>query len=407
MMQSRKTSVFSLAVLVASLGYFVDIYDLLLFSIIRIKSLSSLGLQANQVREVGLQLLDVQMAGLLLGGILWGVLADKKGRLKVLFGSIVLYSAANICNGLVHSTEAYMIWRFLAGVGLAGELGAGVTLVTEILPKEKRGYGTMIIAAVGIAGAVVAGMVAHWFSWRVSFFVGGGLGIVLLLLRLGVLESGMFERSLKTETRRGDFLSLFSNRERLGKYLLCIAIGLPCWYVIGILISFSNDFAQALQVRGSISPATAVMVSYAALSMGSLAAGTLSQLWKSRRKALTLFLLITLLGIVLYFFTWGLSVLAFYAICALLGFGVGYWAIFVTVAAEQFGTNLRGTVATTVPNFVRGMLVPITLLFQFMEPRLNMLRSGFLTGLLCMAVALTAALFLQETYHKDLDYLET
>lgn len=405
-MHHRKPSLLSLAVLVASLGYFVDIYDLLLFSIIRIKSLSSLGLSADQVREVGLQLLDVQMAGLLLGGILWGVLADKKGRLKVLFGSIILYSAANILNGLVHSTEAYMVWRFLAGVGLAGELGAGVTLVSEILPKEKRGYGTMIISAVGIAGAVVAGMVAHWFSWRTSFFVGGGLGILLLLLRLGVLESGMFERSLQTETPRGDFLSLFTNRQRLGKYLLCIAIGLPCWYVIGILISFSNDFAKALQVRGSISPATAVMVSYAALSIGSLAAGTLSQIWKSRRKALTLFLLLTLLGIVLYFFTWRLSVSAFYGICGLLGFGVGYWAIFVTVAAEQFGTNLRGTVATTVPNFVRGMLVPITLLFQFLEPRLNMLRSGFLTGLLCMAVALTAALFLQETYHKDLDYLE-
>lgn len=405
-MEQKTRSIFSLAVIVASLGYFVDIYDLLLFSIIRIKSLTALGLNAVQVRDIGLQLLNVQMAGLLLGGILWGILGDKKGRLSVLFGSIILYSIANFANGLVHGIPGYLVWRFVAGVGLAGELGAGVTLVSEILPKEKRGYGTMLIAAVGIAGAVVAGFVAELFSWRISFFVGSGLGIALLLLRIGVLESGMFLSMKGEKVQRGNFLSLFASRKRFIKYLKCILIGLPCWYVIGILISFSNDFAKQLNVTGAISPGTAVMVSYTAISIGSLASGGMSQRMKSRRKALIFFMFLTLAFILVYFFARGISTFQFYLVCAGLGFGVGYWAIFVTIAAEQFGTNLRATVATTVPNFVRGLLVPITLLFQFLTRHFSLLNGGLFTGIICMVIALVAAFAIEETFHKDLNYLE-
>lgn len=405
-MEQKTRSIFSLAVIVASLGYFVDIYDLLLFSIIRIKSLTALGLTPDKVRDVGLQLLNVQMAGLLIGGILWGVLGDRKGRLSVLFGSIILYSVANFANGLVHGIPGYMIWRFLSGIGLAGELGAGVTLVSEILPKEKRGYGTMLIAAIGIAGAVVAGFVAELFNWRVSFFVGGGLGIILLLLRIGVLESGMF-LSLKEQTvKRGNFLSLFTDRKRFNKYLKCILIGLPCWYVIGILVSFSNDFARALQVREAISPATAVMVSYTAISIGSLASGGLSQQMKSRRKALLIFLVLTFAFVLIYFFARGATAFGFYLICAGLGFGTGYWAIFVTIAAEQFGTNVRATVATTVPNFVRGLLVPITLLFKYFTRHFSLVNSGLFTGIICMVIALAAAAAIEETFGKDLNYVE-
>lgn len=405
-MEQKSRSVLNAAVIVASLGYFVDIYDLLLFSIIRIKSLTDLGLNEIQIRDTGLQLLNVQMAGLLLGGILWGILGDKKGRLSVLFGSILLYSVANIANGLVHGTNGYLLWRFLAGIGLAGELGAGVTLVSEILPKEKRGYGTMLIAALGIAGAVVAGFIAEIFNWRSCYFIGGGLGFILLLLRIGILESGMFTAIKEKKVSKGNFVALFTSRERFLKYIKCILIGLPCWYVIGILISFSNDFATALHVSGKIVPGTAVMVSYAAISLGSLLSGYLSQVWKSRRRALLAFLGLTTVFTVIYFSAKGVSPFLFYVICAGLGLGVGYWAIFVTIAAEQFGTNMRATVATTVPNFVRGLLVPISLFFKMLTDHFSLLGSGLSTGLLCLAIAFMAAFAIEETFHKDLNYLE-
>ncbi|GAA4311756.1 MFS transporter [Compostibacter hankyongensis] len=405
-MRHKSNSVLSIAVIVASLGYFVDIYDLLLFSIIRIKSLTGLGLNEQQVRDVGLQLLNVQMAGLLLGGILWGVLGDKKGRLSVLFGSIFLYSVANVANGLVHGTQGYLIWRFVAGVGLAGELGAGVTLVSELLPKEKRGYGTMLISAFGVIGAVAAGLIGKLFEWRTCYFIGGGLGFVLLLMRIGILESGMYVSVKDKKVSRGNFLVLFSDWKRCWKYLKCILIGLPCWYAIGILVSFSNDFAKALGVKGAIVPGTAVMVFYTALSIGSLLSGYLSQIWKSRRKSLILFLFMTLFFVLIYFFARGITPLMFYLICFGMGVGVGYWAVFVTIAAEQFGTNLRATVAITVPNFVRGVLVLISICFKLLADRFSLLTGGLLTGLICIGIALIAAFTIEETYHKDLDYIE-
>jgi putative MFS transporter len=395
------------AVLVASLGYFVDIYDLLLFSIVRIPSLLSLGLKDQEVTTAGIFLLNMQMIGLLVGGIVWGILGDKKGRLYVLFGSIFLYSIANLANGFVHSVESYAFWRFVAGFGLAGELGAGITLVAEMMPKEKRGYATTIIASVGISGAVVGYFIAQNFDWRTCFFIGGGLGLSLLLLRIGVAESGMFGKVKEADVSRGNFLSLF-NKARFFKYMRCIIIGIPLWFVVGILITLSPEFGKVLGVQGVVSAGAAVACCYAGLVFGDIAGGMLSQYLKSRIKVVYTYLFLSMIMISAYFFLHNLSLFAFYVVCSILGFSVGYWVIFMTIATEQFGTNLRATVTTTVPNFVRGSVVPLSLLLIYLKGLFHgsLLNAGITLAILSLVVAFWALGNMQETFHKDLDYLE-
>ncbi|MDD2501431.1 MAG: MFS transporter [Geobacter sp.] len=400
-------AIFSLPVIVAALGYFVDIYDLVLFSIVRVPSLKALGLSGKELVDQGVFLLNMQMIGMLLGGILWGVLGDRKGRLKIMFGSIFLYSIANLANGFADSMTAYAVLRFIAGVGLAGELGAGITLVSEVLHKSVRGYGTMIVASVGVSGAILANFIAKSFDWRNAFIIGGILGLCLLALRLGVVESGMFSSMKEQEqVSKGNFLSLFTSADRFGRFLHAILIGLPSWFVVGVLITFSPEFAKLLGVTGAISAGNAVMSCYLGLVAGDLLSGILSQLLQSRKKVVLLFLIITAVAVIIYFMAGGVSAEVFYWICGLLGFGIGYWAIFVTIAAEQFGTNLRATVATTVPNFVRGMTVPITMLFLFFRNQFGLQQGAIIVGCLTMAIALFSLWRLEETFHKDLDYFE-
>ncbi|HEU4553179.1 MAG TPA: MFS transporter, partial [Chitinophaga sp.] len=306
---NRSTSIFNIAVIVASLGYFVDIYDLLLFTIVRVPSLKELGVPQTEIDTgIGLLLINIQMAGLLIGGIFWGIVGDKKGRLSVLFGSILLYSIANIANGFVHSTGAYLLWRFIAGLGLAGELGAGITLVSEILPKEKRGYGTMIVATIGVFGAVVANFVAKIVQdWRICYFIGGGLGVALLVLRISVMESHLFNAIKTSNASRGNFLQLFTNKQRFLKYLKCLLLGTPTWFVVGILVAFSNKFAVEMHVQDAISPGDAIAFCYTGLTLGDFATGLISQLWKSRRKVMLLFLVLTAAFVTLYFQLHGAS----------------------------------------------------------------------------------------------------
>jgi len=394
------------SIVVAALGYFVDIYDLVLFSIVRIPSLTALGLVGDALRDDGIFLLQVQMGGMLIGGIIWGVLGDRRGRLSVLFGSIAMYSVANILNGMVDSVEAYAWLRFFAGVGLAGELGAGITLVSEIMSKETRAYGTTIVATVGILGAVVAFLVGDLFDWRVAYYVGGGLGLALLVLRVGVYESGMFSTVKLQNVSRGNFFSLFTSRARFLKYMQCILIGMPTWYVVGILITFSNDLGKALGVSPIPDPGRAIMYCYIGIAAGDLSSGLLSQFLRSRRKVMLIFLTMTSISIAFYLLSHGLAIGQFYAVCVVLGFSAGFWAVFVTIASEQFGTNIRATVATTVPNFVRGAVVPITLLFQSLMPGLGIVASAGVVGAATVAVALIALAFLDETHGKDLDYIE-
>jgi len=394
------------AVVLAALGYFVDIYDLILFSIVRVASLKSLGVPEDQLLPQGLLLINMQMGGMLIGGILWGVLGDKKGRLSVLFGSIALYSLANIANGFVHSIPAYALLRLLAGVGLAGELGAGITLVSELMPRETRGYGTMVVSGVGIVGGVVAGMVGRWFGWRAAYFVGGGLGLALLTLRVGVFESGIFDKLKSSGAPRGDFLTLFTSGERLRKYLCCILLGVPIWYVIGILATFAPEFGAALSMPQAPSAAVAVMWLYGGCATGGFASGWASQLLRSRRAAALIFMIATAALTAVYLNLRGAALAPFYAVCAGLGFFSGYWAVFVTIASEQFGTNIRATVTTTVPNFVRGSLVGVSWAFTALKPARGVLGAAGLVGGACFALALASLAGLSETFGKDLDYLE-
>jgi len=388
---------------VAALGYFVDIYDLLLFSIIRIPSLTDLGVA--DLSEVGMLILNTQMFGLLLGGILWGVLGDKLGRTKVLFYSIALYSLGNIANGFVTNGTQYAWIRFFAGIGLAGELGAGITLVSELLPKEKRGIGTSLVAGVGLTGAVLAFFIAQWFDWRTCYFIGGGLGLLLLFVRLSVFESGLY-KSLASNSKvsKGNFLMLFATKERFMRYLRSILIGLPTWFVVGILISFSPEFARQLGITESIDPGIGIMVSYSAIAVGDVAIGLLSQRLQSRKQAMHVFYAITMVGMLVFFTS--SSALQLYISTGIMGFGTGFWAVFVTIGAENFGTNLRATAATSIPNMVRGSLNGITALFLALNAKFTYVNAGIATAVVVMLITYWAISGLQETFGRDLDFYE-
>jgi MFS family permease len=397
---------FQIPVIVAALGYFVDIYDLLLFSIVRVQSLKDLGVSDADMLMKGIYLINMQMGGLLIGGILWGILGDKRGRLSVLFGSILIYSLANIANGFVTSVDQYALLRLVAGIGLAGELGAGITLVAEVLPKEIRGYGTSLVASVGLLGAVLAYFIAEQFAWRNAYFIGGGLGLLLLAMRVSVFESGIFTKVKEQSVSRGNFLHLFSSQKQFFKYLRCILIGLPVWFVAGILMTFSPEFGKALNVDVPIVAGKAVMWEYIGLAIGDLSSGILSQYVGSRKKILFLFLVLTAVLITVYLFVPLHSGVMFYAVCSCLGFGVGYWALFVTIAAEQFGTNLRATVATTVPNFVRGSINIMTPLFLLFKDHLGLVSGAGLLGFITITIAFLGLWKMEETFGKDLNFLE-
>jgi len=402
------------AVVVAALGYFVDIYDLILFNIVRVPSLTWLGVPRHALIDVGASIINWQMMGMLLGGIGFGIVGDKLGRLQILFGSITLYSLATIANGFVGLQDLmpplweYRVLRLVAGVGLAGELGAGVTLVAEVLPARLRGYGTMLVASVGVSGAVVANLVAKHLDWRVAYWVGGGLGLVLLISRIGVRESSMFERVKGAEgVRRGEMVDLFRSGRRLKRYVASILIGVPIWFSNQILIAYSPEFAHALGVTGPITAGDAVMMFYGGLVLGDLSSGLLSQLLRSRRRVVLLFALALLGANVLYFAAGrGASPSTFLLLCGLLGFSGGYWAIFITIAAEQFGTNIRATVATTVPNFVRGLVVVVNAMFLAAKGPLGLAGAAALVGSVWFTAAIVAAWGMRETFGIDLDYVE-
>ena len=403
---NQKNSLFQLAVIVSALGFFVDVYDLLLFGIIRRPSLADLGISTPEALTQGEWLISIQMTGLLAGGILWGILGDKKGRLSVLFGSILMYSIANILNGFVQNITQYAILRFVAGVGLAGELGAGITLVSELLPKEKRGIAAAMIAAFGILGAVSAYFMNELFSWRICYLIGGGLGLILLALRFSVRESQMFKAMEGRSIQRGNFLMFFRTKERCFRYIRCILIGIPAWYIIGVLATFSDKFGEALGIQ-NINPGKAIMFLYLSIAFGDLTVGLLSNYLQSRKKALFIFYGVTTVFCTLFFLQRGGSADRFYLICAGMGYGAGFTVVYITMSAEQFGTNLRATAAITVPNMVRGALPLIILLFKYTRSIFGSYLTGaWVTGSILMAIAVAAAWNLQETFGKDLNFLE-
>lgn len=410
-MNKTQHSIFNIAVIVAALGYFVDIYDLLLFTIVREPSLHGLNVIDKDILAASTKIINWQMIGLLIGGIIWGIMGDKKGRLSVLFGSIMLYSVANFLTGFVTSVDQYATARFVAGIGLAGELGAGITLVSELLPKAKRGIGTSLVAGIGLFGAVFAYFIYKVSGdWRLCYKIGGGLGVALLLLRISVAESGMFNSIRTQNVSRGNVLMFFNNKRRFRKYMLAILIGLPTWYVIGILVNLSNRFATKLYGENAIDSGKAIMYAYAAIAVGDILIGFVSQYFKSRKKALFLFYGLTVLSIIFYFSSANHTDATMYFACTVLGFSTGFWAIFVTMGAEQFGTNLRATAATTIPNMVRGALPLMNLMFKnlFQDTwKWEMVQSAIVTGFIVMIIAILSAWFTEETFHKDLDYIES
>ena len=412
-MSQKQVSLFSLPVLVAALGYFVDIYDLLLFNIVREPSLQGIGLDLTNkaaILAASTKIINWQMIGLLIGGVLWGTLGDKKGRLSVLFGSIALYSVANFITGYVQTVDQYAALRFMAGIGLAGELGAGITLVSELLPKEKRGVGTSMVAGIGLFGAVFAYFIYKFTNdWRICYKIGGALGIGLLLLRISVAESGMFKEAKEKGVSRGDFRMFFNDIGRFKKYFLAILIGLPTRYVIGILVNFSNRFAGEFYGANHIESGRAIMFAYVGIAIGDIIIGLVSQAFKSRKKALLCFYGMSIVGLLIYFSPLNKSDSSMYAICGYLGFSTGFWAIFVTMGAEQFGTNLRATAATTIPNMVRGALPLINWMFLDLFQKsygYSLSSSGMITGAIVMGITLVAFYFTAETFHKDLNYIE-
>ena len=405
---------FNTAVIVAALGYFVDVYDLVLFLVVGVQSLIDIGVQEQDKIDAFQFLLNVQMIGMLMGGLFWGILGDKKGRLSVLFGSIFLYSVANIANGWVvelaglvgaNVLDTYTVLRFIAGFGLAGELGAGITLVSEIMSKETRGYGTMIVASVGVTGAVVAALVGK-IGWQLAYFIGGGLGLSLLFLRIGVFESGIFKKVQEGVVQKGNFFALFKKPQTAYKYLNCILIGLPVWFVIGLLIGRAPEYAKLLNVTGPIDRGNCVLLCYSGLILGDITSGALSQYFKSRKKVFTFFYFLCALFIVIYLNLYNASPILFYSLLLLLGYSVDFWAVFVTVASEQFGTNIRATATTTVPNFVRGSLVPISFIFDYFTDRYSLISAGYIVTVLVLLISAVSLYHLKETFGKELDYVE-
>lgn len=395
-----------LLVTIASLGYFVDIYDLIIFSIVRIQSFTDIGVPVTEMRVKGEFVLNMQMGGLLLGGVIWGIIGDKFGRLKVLFGSILLYSLANIANGFVHDVMQYGIIRFIAGIGLAGELGAGITLVSESMHKSKRGYGTMLVASVGVLGAILAYFVSEEFNWRTAYFVGGGMGLLLLLLRVGSFESGLFQEQDKKDVPKGDFRMLFTDKGRLKRYLNCLCIGLPIWFVVGVLVTQAPEIGKALGASQTLSAGKGVMFTYIGISIGDVLAGIFAQILKSRKKVVFICQLLIIASSLWYLLSTGITANKFLILAFIMGLGVGYWATFVTISAEQFGTNLRATVATTAPNFVRGALIPSTMVYGFLVDFFGIVPAAITMVLLLSGIAIYSLTQLEESFDKDLNYLE-
>ena len=406
---TSSTKILNAAVIVAALGYFVDIYDLLLFGFVRVKSLTDLGFSGQDLTDKGLSLQNWQMFGMLVGGILWGVLGDKRGRVRVLYFSIGLYSIANLLNGFASGYTDYALFRFIAGIGLAGELGAGITLVAEVLPKHKRGIGTMLVASIGLSGALLAWVIEHNFEWRTCYFIGGGLGALLLVLRVSVAESGIFQKTQQQEhVSRGNFFSLFTDWGRFVRFLRCIFIGTSTWFVVGVLVFFAPEFGKIKGLEG-IKAANAIAICYMGLILGDIASGLLSQYLRSRIKVMAIFLSLNVLAVTYYLTADFGSSMAFYFSHFLLGLSVGFWVIFVTIGAEQFGTNLRSTVATSVPNFARGMQVPINESFKYLKGAAvtgSVISAAWIVGAVCLGIAFVALIGMKETFDADMDYVE-
>jgi MFS family permease len=394
-------------VVVAALGYFVDVVDLWLFSNLRVASLQDLGLVPQEVTDVGAFLLNMQQAGLLIGSVIWGVMGDRRGRASVMFGSIFLYSIGNILNAFVTSVPQYAALRFITGVGLAGEIGAGITLVCEILPTSKRGIGTTFVTGLGVAGAILAALMGKYLSWRTAFFVGGCMGLALFVLRVLTHDSGLFERMrAEAGVRRGSLFQLVRSRDRLIRFLSCIASGMPIYLTFSIFAVFSPELAPALGIHEPIPVADVMLCVSVGLTLGDVLAGLLSQLMRKRKMPLVILVLLNCIVAVTIVSEVFSTAFAYLILVGLLGLTSGYWACLITTAAEQFGTNIRATVTTMVPNLVRATAIPITIAFVELKSYLSIQNTVWVVTTVVFACAFWGLSHLRESFHTDLDFYE-
>lgn len=422
-MNDSKGKLFSptnIAILVAALGYFVDVYDLILFNVVRWQSLEDLGLTIEQQTQTGVWLLNLQLIGMLVGGVFWGILGDLRGRRSVLFGSIILYSVANFLNAGVGATSgafsfvggfdaitAYGVLRFVAGVGLAGELGAGVTLVAEISSRQGRGIAVTIIGAVGVVGAVTAGLVNEVVGWRNSYAIGGVMGFALLALRFAVFESGLFDamKSEGTNVSRG-LLPLLKSWTLVFRLTKIVVVGMPIWFTLAILVGLAPKIAGEMGLSPTPKPGHLVALFYSGAIFGDIASGLLSQRLKSRKIPIGIFLFGTAVACALVLLLGPRSAAWYGAATVVMGFFSAYWIVVITTASELFGTNVRATVTTMTPNLIRASAVPVTIFFSIVAEPLGAIGATWLSGGVCFALAALALWRLPEPFGCDLNFFE-
>lgn len=395
---------FAATFIVAALGYFVDIYDLVLFGVVRVESLKAIGVSSEQLLDAGMLLINCQMAGMLIGGFFWGVLSDKKGRMTVMMASILLYSLANLANAFVFDLNTYAILRFLAGFGLSGEVGAAVTLISESSHKDRRTLWTTLLTTFGLLGAVVAALVGDALHWQVAYLVGGGMGLLLLILRLRVTESSIFANSPKEHRGRIDLF--VRNKKRFARFVACVLVGVPVWYIVGILMTFAPELMEAENMHEAVSAGKAILFCYVGISLGDLTSGLISHLVKSRRGVIGFFLFLMTCMISIYLNSNELGLTSFYTLCTLLGFSGGYWGIYVTMVAESFGTNIRGTAVIMTTNWMRGSVLLLTSGVYWLQTWLTLTQSAFIVGSVVLIAACLSLIYLTETFGKELDYRE-
>lgn len=396
-------------VIVSGLGYLVDAYDMMIFSVVRTASLTDMGLSGDKLVEAGLQIMNLQMAGLLLGGLVWGMLGDKLGRMKVLFASIIMYSVANFGCGFAQGVADYGVWRFMAGFGLAGEAGAAITIVTESLPKTKRGLGVMLVVACAAMGPLLAGIVGELVEWRHAYMIGGVAGFALLFLRANVKESKVFEHvAHNKKVQRGNLLQFVTNWSLFKRYVCCVLVGVPVWYIIGIQTTLAPEFARSMGVVGAVAAGTALSFNFVGTIVGEILCATMAQVLQSRRQSLILWLLLTLGSVLGYYQLHDVTAQTFYFYCGFLGISIGYWVSLMAATAEQFGTNLRASATTSIPNFIRGSLIPMNMMFVYLHNKVGYSyeQTGLIIGGAVVAMALGALLFMPETFHNDMDFVE-
>ncbi len=397
----------TLGIIVSALGFFVDLYDIMALAAIGETSLKAIGVAAENIKNDINYLQSMQMLGMLIGGFLWGIIGDKYGRLKVLFGSIILYSFFTFLNAFVTGTGQYAACRFLAGLGLAGELGAGITLVSEQMKKEKRGLGPAIIAGFGVLGAIVAVFIGKYADWRTVYITGGVLGFLLLILRIGVVESGLFTIAKTSKISKGNFLIILRNWNYLKKFLCILLVGIPGWFVNGVMMQFSNYISSSMGMNPLPDKGKVIIYFFIALSLGDVLGGLVSQWLKSRKKSMYIFLSLHLLMLILFFTIGKNSAQLYYIIFAGLGLSVGFVIQLFTLAAEQFGTNIRTLVTSSGLNLVRGWVIPLGALFAWMNDSLHIIewKVAAIIAFSVAAVSFWALSQLDETFNNELEFV--